>query len=140
MQLNLLVNRFYKNILKNPKKFVYIPLVVYWIFLFVMTSLPTIGVPAFGVSDKFYHFGAYFVLAVLLGLTLFVRSINNTLASKYIIYSLIILNAYSVFDEVHQIFIEGRFFDWFDMLANFCGIIFALYIVNKFVAFNRKLN
>ncbi|GAB4142252.1 MAG: hypothetical protein Fur0015_11470 [Ignavibacteriales bacterium] len=131
MQLNSYQIRFYKFIYNHKVKFLYTPTVVYWMILIVATSIPAEEMPKLGVSDKLEHFGAYFVLAILFSLTLFLQEKNKLLKKNFNIYSIGILLFYGLFDEVHQFFIPGRFFDWNDLLANLVGIVFGVYLVRK---------
>lgn len=123
--------QLYKLFLSNKKKFLYIPLGLYWLLLFILTSIPGRSMPVlFGVSDKFKHFGAYFVLAFLLNFTLLVQSKFPTLSKKSFIFTILIISVYGLFDEVHQIFIPGRYFDWWDLVADIVGGIVGIWLVN----------
>ena len=71
MQSNSFLLRFYKILDENKIGLVYLPLVLYWVVIFILTTIPTDAVPQlFQAQDKFEHLAAYFVLAVLLSLTL----------------------------------------------------------------------
>jgi VanZ family protein len=61
---------------------IYIPLIIYWLVLFVATSLPVERLPSVGFSDKINHFLAYFVLAVLVNLTLIYQRKSKFLFEK----------------------------------------------------------
>ncbi|PJA96745.1 MAG: hypothetical protein CO129_04885 [Ignavibacteriales bacterium CG_4_9_14_3_um_filter_34_10] len=132
MQLNSLQIRFYKFIYKHKVKYLYIPLALYWMILLAATSIPANSMPSFGISDKFEHFAAYFVLSVLFSLTLFLQERNEYLKKYFNVYSISILLFYGIFDEVHQFFIPGRFFDWLDLLSNLIGIVSGVYLVRKY--------
>ena len=60
----------FKFIEEHKVYFVYIPLVIYWIILLTLTSLPSGMAITVDVSDKVNHFGAYGLLSVLLFLTM----------------------------------------------------------------------
>ncbi len=70
MLSNLSLTRLFNSIKKNPFRFVHLPLILYWIFLFVMTSIPIEKIPKFfNTQDKLEHFTAYFILGVLVKLS-----------------------------------------------------------------------
>lgn len=127
MQLSSLSIRLY-NILKKNKVFLlYIPLTVYWILLFVFTSIPTDTVPKFfGTQDKVEHFGAYFLLSVLLCLTLHFQKKNPGLSNRAVFVTFILIIIYGALDELHQLLVPGRsgeVLDWIaDALGGGCGI------------------
>lgn len=114
---------------------VYVPLFIYWIFLFIATTLPATDVPSFAVSDKIKHFGAYFFLAVLLGLTLLYQNKILLFKKYFLIATLVICSIYGLLDEIHQIFVPGRnseFLDWAaDSLGAAVGVIFVFYLLKK---------
>jgi len=133
MQLSSLGIHLYKLLQENKKLYIFIPLTVYWIVLFTATSIPGDSLPTFGISDKFKHFGAFFVLAVLLNLALHfqTKSLYIKLNSYSVTYFIIIF--YSLIDETHQILIPGRYFDWLDLLADLVGGIIGILIVRRII-------
>ncbi len=114
---------------KRKVIFVYTPLVIYWIVLLAATSFPTINVPTTDVSDKAYHFTAYFGLGVLLNLTLVFQNKYLTLKKKNAFYTVLIGSIYGIFDEVHQYFIPGRSMEFMDFTADFIGLVLAVIII-----------
>lgn len=135
MRLNSYVSQFYNKAAENPRKYIFIPLLVYWVLLFILTSIPSKSLPALGTSDKVKHFGAYLILTVLFRLSVhFYRKLKRTDLNELLI-SVSIIALYSIFDEIHQYFIPGRYFDWFDLLANLIGlsigIILGGYVINS---------
>lgn len=125
---------------KNPKYFFYIPLVFYWILIIVLTSLPSNSLPKVALSDKVNHFLAYFGLAVLLGGTLFHQRKFNFLSSNYILATIIIASFYGLVDEIHQLFIPGRYCELYDWLANFVGVIAGTFFIYLFLKGKEKRN
>ena len=138
MQLNSLGIHLYKLLQENKKLYIYIPLTLYWVVLFTATSIPGDSLPTFGISDKFKHFGAFFVLAVLLNFAFHfqTKSLFIKLNSFSVTYFVIIF--YSLFDEIHQILIPGRYFDWFDLLADLVGGIMGILIVRKIIRLYKR--
>jgi VanZ family protein len=114
---------------KRKVLLVYTPLVIYWIILLTATSFPTINVPTTDVSDKVYHFAAYFGLGVLLNLTLIFQNKYIVLKRKNSFYTLLIGSLYGIFDEVHQYFIPGRSMEFLDFAADFVGLVLAVLFV-----------
>lgn len=90
-----------------------------------LTSYPKVEIPilTFSAKDKLAHFVVYCILNLL-----FLRGLSRYSTNK-------LLNAlkkgttfciiFAIFDEMHQIFIPGRFADFRDGLANIIGVCFA---------------
>jgi VanZ family protein len=115
---------------KRKKWLVYAPLILYWFILFIATSLPSDRLPSIGFSDKIDHFIAYFILAVLLNLTLIFQRKSRLLFEKAMISTIIICLFYGIADELHQILIPGRFAETLDWAADASGTIVGVLIVN----------
>jgi len=123
----------FKFLEKNKKLLVYTPLVVYWIILFGATTLPAASMPSFGVVDKVNHLSAYFILAILLFLTLLFQQKIPFAKNRVAAYALIICSLYGMLDEVHQIFIPGRSAEFLDFLADACGALLGVLLMNYLV-------
>jgi len=123
----------FKFLEKNKKLLVYAPLVVYWLILFVATTLPAASMPSFGVVDKVNHLSAYFILAILLFLTLLFQQKIPFAKNRVAAYALIICSLYGMLDEVHQIFIPGRSAEFLDFLADACGALLGVLLMNYLV-------
>ncbi len=115
------------------KRWALVLLIAYAALLLVL-SLITIGsMKTLGSSfdDKINHFGAYFILTLLLINYFRKMEIRNAL-----VYALIVAAFYGCTMEVLQyVLTTNRMFDSYDMLANFFGAIFAV----LFMIFYRKL-
>lgn len=121
------------NYLKKHKTYlVYTPLVVYWLILFIATSLPSNYVPSVGVGDKFNHFFAYMVLSVLLYFAFSFQGKYEILNKYPAIMAIIIASFYGAFDELHQMLIPGRSAEFLDWLADFLGACFGV-LVSRYV-------
>ncbi|HSP89153.1 MAG TPA: VanZ family protein, partial [Ignavibacteriaceae bacterium] len=92
--------------------------------------------PTTDVSDKAYHFAAYFGLGVLLNLTLLFQNKYSLLKKKNTFYTILIGSIYGILDEIHQYFIPGRSMEFLDFAADFIGLILAII----FVLFLVKIN
>jgi len=120
---------------------VYVPLVFYWIVLFTATTLPGKDLPDLGFSDKIQHFSAFFVLAVLLNLALIYQRKSYFLFKNASIATIIITLSYGAFDEIHQLFISGRYADIRDWLADSAGVIIGILLLNLLKnILNYKIN
>jgi VanZ family protein len=115
---------------------VYIPLIIYWVILFTATSLPVDRLPSIGFTDKINHFIAYFILAVLLNLTLIYQRKSQLLFEKAPIATIVICLFYGALDEVHQLFVPGRSaetLDWFaDALGTTAAVLLINFLLNRF--------
>jgi VanZ family protein len=117
---------------KHHKYLINIPLVIYWLILFILTTLPGNEAISIGVNDKIEHFGAYGLLSGILYLNLFFQK-KFTLLNKFpATFTLLVASIYGMVDELHQIFVPGRTADVRDWLADFIGSLLAVLIV-KFI-------
>lgn len=123
---------------------VYVPLTIYWLVLFTATTIPVERLPSVGFSDKINHFLAYFVLAVLVYLTLIYQRKSKYLFDKAAIATIVIGLFYGAVDELHQMLVPGRFaetWDWVaDALGTLAGVAVISFLINKLkyrLEFNR---
>lgn len=134
MQSNSLLIRFYRILRTNPRRYVYIPLVIYWLLLFSLTTIPADKLPQIFVwQDKIQHFIAYLILSMMLELTLhFQRKIPkfSRMPFKITFWFIVI---YASLDEIHQAFIPGRYCDIFDLIFDIAGGALGALIVYKFL-------
>jgi len=132
--------QLYKLFLSNKRKFLYLPLGLYWLLIFILTSIPGKSIPkVLGGVDKIKHFGAYFVLAFLLSFALKMQN-RFPIVSKYsVLFTFLITLFYGLIDEIHQIFIPGRYFDWLDLLADIVGSALGIFLV-KLILTENSLN
>ncbi len=126
-----------KYLEKHKVILVYVPLTLYWLLLLTATSLPAAELPSIGTVDKINHFIAYFGLSILLNLTLLFQTKWEYFYSKAFIIAFIIVITYGMLDELHQIFIPGRFAEFYDWLADVFGAIMGISLVRLLV---NKLN
>lgn len=134
MQSNSYVIRLYKILKERKGLLVYLPLAIYWLVIFIATSIPIDPMPKlFNAQDKFEHFAAYFILEILLALTLHFQNKFIKLKQNPILFSLILLTLYAALDEIHQYFIPGRYADIFDWSADVVGGILAILVIKTFL-------
>jgi len=116
---------------------VYFPLIFYWLILFTLTTLPTESIPSVGVSDKVEHLLAYFVLSILLYLTLLFQKKSVLLKNYAMLFTVLIVFTYGIIDEVHQLMIPGRSCELLDFLADMIGGIIGIIIVKILFSFYK---
>ena len=73
------------------------------------------------VVRKCAHFFLYFVLGIL---------VFNCFNEKELLYALIVCLLYSISDEIHQIFIDGRSCELFDIFIDTLGSFFGINLLN----------
>jgi len=127
----------FKYLEKNKTTLVFSTLVVYWIILFVGTSIPAQSVPSLGIGgDKVAHFFAYLILSVLLYLTFIFQEKLSFTQRNAIILTLAIAICYGVLDELHQMLVPGRsaeLLDWIaDAIGAACGVLITSFLLKKF--------
>ena len=129
------------NWLKDHKIYIiYIPLVLYWILIFVLTTIPASSIPEiFGLTDKLKHISAYFGLAVLLGLTLHYQNKFLYMKKFFLLFTIIIIAVYGALDEIHQMLVPNRTCDIFDWIADLGGGLIGIILIYLFIKFRRKL-
>jgi VanZ family protein len=120
----------YSFLEKHHKYLVNIPLIIYWLILFILTSLPGNEAISIGLNDKIEHFGAYGLLSVILYLNLFFQQKFNFLRKSPAIFTILIASFYGMLDELHQLFVPGRRADILDWLADFSGSVVAVIIIS----------
>ena len=109
-------------------------LVVLYIVTLTAFSLINLGgIPSLGSSfdDKIYHFGAYMMLTLLL------YSYLDAVPVKYsILFAILFAASYGILMEISQsLLTESRVSDFYDVVANFFGIIFGAIVIR----FYKKL-
>ncbi len=84
-------------------------------------------------GDKLGHFGLMGIFSFLLNLVFDARTINLW-KLNYLLGSLIVLVVVTI-EEISQLFIRGRTFDWSDLICDYLGIFlfgeFARFICNR---------
>ncbi len=118
----------------NKQKVALWVLVVYWVILFLGTTLPSNNLPDMPSGDKLNHFAGYAVLSFLLFTYLKLKSVDTLNEIRVFQKSFIIASVYGILDELHQIPIPGRFFEWYDILADINGAALGLalaFILNR---------
>lgn len=120
-------------VIKNRFVRYHLPVILYLIFIFVLSSIPGKNLPEikFELSDKVAHFSVFSILCFL-----FFYSLKNQY--KYVKlqkfapeFALLFTTVYGIFDEIHQYFTPNRSSDVFDVVADFLGA-FVMFLIIKF--------
>ncbi len=134
MQLSLLGIRLYRRLREKKVSLIYLPLVFYWTALFIGTSLPVNLLPKIFIwEDKAEHFAAYFLLSMLFNLMLNFQSKVEKLSQHSSFYTIGIMSFYALVDELHQLFVPGRYCDILDWTSDFLGISLGVLLVYRFI-------
>jgi VanZ family protein len=119
------------------KYYIYLPLIIYWIILFIATTIPGKSLPPIGVSDKINHLVAYFILTVMLDLTFLAQQSIDILRRYSVQFAILTAAVYGIIDEIHQSFIPGRSCDFYDWIADIIGASLTFFVYKYF--FKPKL-
>lgn len=95
-------------------------------------------------SDKIAHFLAYFIFTLVWFMFWFFSKKSTTKFSKHLVKASVICFCYGLLMEVLQgLLTTYRSSEWFDVLANTSGIIFAVIILklieNKLIIIRERL-
>ncbi len=141
MQLSSLSIRLYKILKSNPNLYIYLPLCIYWICLFFLTTMPLDAVPQiFTSQDKIEHLIAYLILSFLLTLSLHFQKKSLKISKNYLMFTIVFLILYATIDELHQFFVPGRFCDIYDWSADMIGGVLGIFLSNSFIKININKN
>ena len=128
---------------KRKKYLIYLPLITYWLTIFVATSLPAEALPETGVGDKIEHLVAYFILGVFISLLLLFQNKYMILKKYFLLSAFVLCLLYGSIDEIHQLFIPGRQCDIIDLTADTIGIsagIILIWILSKKFKYKPELS
>jgi VanZ family protein len=108
----------------------FIPSILWFLIIVVGSFMPSSNVPKVDVSDKWVHFVFYAIFSFLLYFPLKTYTINRTIVVSKWLLVLIVSTTIGILVEVIQHnFIEGRYGEGLDVLANTLGVITALIVV-----------
>jgi VanZ family protein len=100
------------------------PVLVYMSAIFHVSSLSEVAIPG-GVSDRSGHTVAYLLLAILV-----VRAVAGGLPARVgrrtATLALLITVGYGLSDEIHQMFVPGRYAELMDVFANTVGSVLGV--------------
>jgi hypothetical protein len=101
--------------------------------IFYLSSLTAAQTVGFGSNlySILYHFLAFFFLCFFLLMAI----VKKDKKVRYtILIGVTISFLYSISDEIHQLFVQGRACSFFDIIVNSVGILFAsiLYVISLY--------
>ena len=96
-----------------------------------LINLVLIGDPTtYPGGDKVSHFLSYFVLGVLFNLSYKKNNFFKIMISFLVLFSIIM--------ELLHMVIPNRYYENFDLLMNFLGLVIGVYIINIHQLFSRS--
>lgn len=128
--------------------FLRLPLIIHWITIVILTSLPSDSLPSSGLDDKIEHIIAFFVLSFFIYFNFNYQERHLILRKYSFLFTILFASLYGAVDEFHQLFIPGRSCDFLDWVADFIGVIIGslsgrllLYYLRETIEnfFNKKL-
>ncbi|MCS7054372.1 MAG: VanZ family protein [Ignavibacterium sp.] len=137
-----------KNTQQRIFVFLRLPLLIHWITIIILTSLPSDSLPSSGLDDKIEHIIAYFVLSFFIYFNFYYQDRHLILRKYSFLFTILFASLYGAVDELHQLFIPGRSCDFLDWVADFIGVIIGslsarllLYYLRETLEnfFNKKL-
>jgi len=106
----------------------WVPAILWMGVMFFFSSLPDAATPGrFLISDKILHGAEYLILAFLILFAL-QRTTSLNFAGCFWI-ALIIGTLWAISDEIHQLYVPTRNFDFKDMAADIGGILILFLIL-----------
>lgn len=106
----------------------------YWVALFVLTHVPGVELPDISLIDKICHAIAYATLAFAIGSVL---TIWRGYQARLPIWIWTIAVSYGALDEYTQQFVQNRYCDMLDLLADAIGAGFGLVGLHACVVLGR---
>ena len=106
--------------------------------IFYLSSLSASSYPpGLGILTKVYHVSVYFLLGLLLSLSIIKGNSKN---NNLIILSILVLIAYAISDELHQSLVPGRHTMISDVLIDSIGILCSsiIYTLTLMLRKNNK--
>lgn len=106
----------------------WLPVILFADLIFYGSSIPEQEIPVTGLDLSPLHIPEFFILSYLL-----FRAFSREKISylQILVLSLAISTLYGVTDEIHQLFVPGRNFSFFDMAFNFIGSSLILFKFRK---------
>ena len=80
------------------------------------------------------HALEYFILGILAINALYQSGVNKNI----VLYSILFCLIYSISDEVHQLFISGRTFQFLDLFMDFIGYMIGIFITQFIIKITFK--
>jgi len=116
------MNKELKKLIKDP--FLnWLLVIAYATIIFSFSSMTAVELPSTAklFPDWIMHFIEYFIFGILLFRALFVSGYKK----KTALLAVVLVFAYAVSDEIHQLFISERFFSLKDIIIDIIGAAVA---------------
>ncbi len=116
------------------------PAILWAAFIFYLSSLPSHSVPSFGLEfeDLAAHFVVFGILGYLLALAFMNQSDQRD--KKRVAIVILIGILYGASDELHQMFVPGRFTSLSDFLADSFGVVAGVFAFLRFESVFRFID
>lgn len=111
----------------------WLPAVLYMMAIFILSSIPDLGAPPGGVSDKSLHMLSYAGLGVLLLLPL-AKGALSRVTWRRAAAAIALATLYGLSDEFHQSFVPGRSPELLDVAADAAGATLGVAVVGLLAA------
>jgi VanZ family protein len=122
---------------RNRRLSLWLPVILWATAIATATSIPGSALPRapFRHTDLFVHVGLYGVFAFLLYRAVSMGTRLGAGATAWLMAFLVVL-AYGILDEIHQLRIPGRYCSFWDMIANGVGaavgsVVCMLWVAKK---------
>jgi len=121
-------------------RYYYLPLILYAVVIYGFSCLHKVPLPHLDKlsTDKIYHAIEFSILGYLL-----MRVMNFKLSGKsvwiMVVITTIIGALYGISDEIHQYYVPGRYFSYWDMAADTVGSLLGCWLYLKFRHKTEKL-
>ena len=106
----------------------WIPVYLYLVLFFYLSSQPAIPASSF-LAQKFFISSYLQHVLIYTGLALMVYRAANYSKNSSNFLVIFSTTLYGITDEIHQYFVPGRTFEFFDVGMDFLGAILALIII-----------
>ena len=112
----------------------HLPWQIMVVVLFILSSISgeDLSQYTFAISDKLIHFLVFGILGILMFRS-FSVSLRPGIRKNAIILAIVLASIYGAIDEIHQLYVPGRFASVGDWFADTLGIIVMVLIYNGFI-------
>ncbi len=101
------------------------PAVFWTLLIFILSSIPNVPAPdlGFDLQDKVEHFLFYGIYGFFLAQAAFRQNALPRIRQSYPRFAAGFGILYGLSDEIHQYFVPGREMDFWDFVADACGVV-----------------
>ncbi len=107
------------------------PLLIWAALIFWLSSLsrlPHVETP-FIAADKLAHMSIFFIFCWFSRRALYFQAVSTFFKRWSLVGAFLLSCLYGYFDEVHQLYVPNRSYDYFDMLADAFGALCFVVII-----------